>query len=385
MAFLKKGCTLIFLFLLATPCFGNSVFEKFMDPRDGAFDASNWLIDQKGFLPVPIIITEPAVGYGGGAGLLFFHQSVRDAQTAKVEKEDEILSLPPSISGIFGAYTENDSWFGAGGHFGSWKHDKIRYTGALGWTSLNLKFYGAGEVPILDENPLNFNIEGFFLLQELKFRLMKTAFFLGGRYTYFDSDVTLDISKTIPRLPPIQRDIANASLGLVIDYDSRDNILTPNRGQFIELILSRYDEAFGGDSDYNELQAKIRSWWDVHPDVVLGVRLDGNFTNGDVPFYALPYIDLRGIPNLRYQGDEVYVAEVEPRWDITYRWSLVGFLGAGWAVNSTRDIDNRDPKVAGGVGFRYLIARRLGMRYGVDIGFGPEETAIYFTVGSSWH
>ncbi len=129
--FFKTVCVLIFFLLFEMPCFGESFFEGFKDPKDGAFDASRWLIDQKGFLPVPVIITEPAVGYGAGAGLLFFHQSVRDAQKAKVEKEDEVLSLPPSISGLFGAYTENDSWFAGGGHFGSWKDDTVRYTGAL--------------------------------------------------------------------------------------------------------------------------------------------------------------------------------------------------------------------------------------------------------------
>ncbi len=385
MVFFKIICVLIVLVLFEMPCFGESFFEGFKDPKDGAFDASRWLIDQKGFLPVPVIITEPAVGYGAGAGLLFFHQSVRDAQKAKVEKEDEVLSLPPSMSGLFGAYTENDSWFAGGGHFGSWKNDTIRYTGGLAWASLNLKFYGAGNIPILNERPLNFSIEGPFLLQELKFRIPNTKLFLGGRYEYLSSKVTFDFTETFPRLPIIQRETTNASLGLLANYDSRDNIMTPNRGQYLELILSRYDDAFGGDFEYNELEAKIRSWWGIHSDVVLGVRLDGDFTSGRVPFYALPYIDLRGIPAQRYQGDKVFVVEVEPRWDFTDRWSLAGFLGAGWAVNSTREFDDNDPKVAGGIGFRYLIARRMGLRYGVDVAFGPEETAVYITAGTSWH
>ena len=34
----------------------------FTDPEDGALDASEWLLEKKGFLPVPTIITEPAVG-----------------------------------------------------------------------------------------------------------------------------------------------------------------------------------------------------------------------------------------------------------------------------------------------------------------------------------
>ena len=78
----------------------------------------------------------------------------------------------------------------------------------------------------------------------------------------------------------------------------------------------------------------------------------------------------------------VFVAEVEPRWDFTARWSLVGFIGAGWAADSVSDFSESDTKVAGGLGFRYLIARRLGLRAGLDIARGPEDTAIYITVGS---
>jgi len=37
----------------------------------------------------------------------------------------------------------------------------------------------------------------------------------------------------------------------------------------------------------------------------------------------------------------------------------------------------------GGLGFRYLIARKLRLSSGIDIAKGPEDWAIYFTVGSS--
>ena len=52
----------------------------FTDPEDGALDASEWLLDRKGFLPVPILITEPAIGYGAGAALLWFNESIRERQ-----------------------------------------------------------------------------------------------------------------------------------------------------------------------------------------------------------------------------------------------------------------------------------------------------------------
>jgi len=42
----------------------------FRDAEDGHFDMSRWLLEHRGFLPVPIIVTDPAVGNGGGVALL---------------------------------------------------------------------------------------------------------------------------------------------------------------------------------------------------------------------------------------------------------------------------------------------------------------------------
>ena len=43
-------------------------FSGFKDSEDGAFDMSDYLLTKKGFLIEPTIITEPAIGYGAGAG-----------------------------------------------------------------------------------------------------------------------------------------------------------------------------------------------------------------------------------------------------------------------------------------------------------------------------
>jgi hypothetical protein len=36
------------------------------------------------------------------------------------------------------------------------------------------------------------------------------------------------------------------------------------------------------------------------------------------------------------------------------------------------------------VGFRYLIARLLGIHAGLDVARGPEGNAVYIQVGSPW-
>jgi hypothetical protein len=45
--------------------------SKFLDPEDGWFDMSAFLDMRGGFVPLAVPVTEPAVGYGVGGGLVF--------------------------------------------------------------------------------------------------------------------------------------------------------------------------------------------------------------------------------------------------------------------------------------------------------------------------
>ena len=37
-----------------------------------------------------------------------------------------------------------------------------------------------------------------------------------------------------------------------------------------------------------------------------------------------------------------------------------------------------------GAGFRYMIARMMGLKMGLDVARGPEVSAIYVVFGTSW-
>ena len=55
-----------------------SFLEQIKDSKDGKIDFSKYIGSAHGFLPIPIVITEPAVGFGGGAALLFLHDSIKN-------------------------------------------------------------------------------------------------------------------------------------------------------------------------------------------------------------------------------------------------------------------------------------------------------------------
>jgi hypothetical protein len=371
-----------------------SFFDQFIDPTDGKFDASDWLINAKGFLPVPIIITEPAVGYGGGAALLFFHAKKDEQYVKEIKREIEDntkkhkASLPPSISGLVGLGTENGTWAAGGFHFGSWKQDRIRYTGGIVYPSVNLTFYGSGgsDNPIL-ERGIDYNLEGWFLFQELVFRIKNTNFFLGPRLIYYNADSTLDLKLPVEGLDPWQFNLSSYGIGLETAYDSRDNIFTPNRGIRADIshVYFNVDNDITGSRDYRMTDASSNFFWPISEKIILGWRVRGAFGTGDIPFYALPFINLRGIPAMRYQGENVLDTEIETRWNVNDRWSLVFFGGVGVTADSVGDFNDSDEKWAGGAGFRYLMARLLGMYTGVDIARGPEDWVFYIQVGSAWH
>ena len=377
---------IVVLFSFSIPA--HAFMDQFIDSQDGALDMSKWLVERKGFLPIPLVVSDPAVGYGLGAGLAFFHKSEEDIKKAKQKKEDEMLSLPPSISFAGGVYTENESWLLGAGHFGSWKKDRIRYLGAVGGADINLKFYGLGEENALDQNPLEFKIDGLFLLQDVGFRVSDSRFFLGGRYTYLGADIEikgLEDPAGAPETPDVASDsVKDSGFAVFARYDNRDNIFSPNNGHQLQLQVTRYDETFGGDFNYTYTKAATHSWWQIVDDLVLGLRLDGRFVSGDAPFWGLPFVQMRGIPSLRYQGENVFVTEVEPRWDFTKRWSAVGFAGIGWTAAEIYELGDYDGEVAYGLGFRYLVARRMGLRAGLDVARGPEDTVVYVSMGSSW-
>ena len=390
---------LVLLFLCATSVFAGSFSDRFIDPEDGMFDTSEWLLTHRGFLPVPIIITEPAVDNGLGIALAVFHEpkkpkadesSVSNKESKEGKSSDEKssqsyserMSLPPSISAVMGAYTGNDSWIAGGLHWGSWKNDSIRYLGGIGRMSFNLTFYGSEDASL----KFDYNLDGWFIVQKAQWRISNTKYFFGGEATYFDSDNTFDTQGAIPPVDNWQTDIKNLGLGVLFEYDGRDNIFTPSDGLQVNFKSKIYIGEGALDKSFEYIQSDLGGikWWKLKDNLTLGWRIDGNFTSGEVPFYALPFIYLRGIPIMRYQGAHVLETEVEARWNVTPRWGVVGFTGVGRTADELNDFGSSTSRHTIGTGFRYMMARKLGLHAGIDVAKGPEEWVFYITVGSAW-
>lgn len=374
--------------------------SQFIDSFDGKFDMSQYLSDNAfGFLPVPIIISEPAVDYGLGMAGLFFHEddaAAAERKTMMAESESPTHHLlPPSVSTVFGAYTGNDSYMVGGGHFGFFRQGRIRYKGVLGYGDLNLDYYSVDDIEL--PAPLALNTEALFISNTVKFRLGELPLYLGPSQTYVDAQLSPhDLGALLPpQTPPeliddltelLTADITTSGLGFELEFDSRDSIFTPTQGFVYTLDYMAYRDEIGSDIEYDSWELEGQNYFKLNDQWRAGLRLGAEVVDSDelLPPFAMPGLDMRGIPAARYQAENVALVEGELTWQFAPRWSVLGFVGAGWADNSGSDLFSSSSIVSQGAGFRYNIARQYGLHVGLDVARGPEDTVWYIQVGSAW-
>jgi hypothetical protein len=349
---------------------------RFTDPEDGQLDMSDFLLKHKGALPVPIVITEPAVGYGFGLGLLFFSGPVTGADSDPTD--DRGHRVPPNVTALGGIYTANGTLAAAVGHFHTWDEDRYRYVGALAKVDAHLDYFGPSG------QPRAYTLQGTALLQQFLARIGDSRWYGGVRYVFFDSTSNFTGGTVPVELGNFQKNQRIAAGSLILDYDSRDNIFYPGAGSFAEFETQFARPGFGGTQNYNVYAGRGFTWIPLSHTLILGLRLDTKFSTGDIPFYAQPYVDLRGVQKGRYQDRNAITTEAELRWDVTPRWSLLGFTGVGKAYGRLQSFSAAQNVQSVGAGFRYLIARKLGVSIGIDVAHSKDQNAFYIQVGSAW-
>jgi hypothetical protein len=347
----------------------------FIDTLDNAFDISHYMYNLNGLLPIVSPITEPAVGFGGALAALYF--------IPKKSNKNNKFQMP-DIVGVAGGLTENGTWFAGAGYFGFWKDDHIRYRGVVGYGDVNLKYYGNGG-DFLNNNPIGFALNSFGFLQQAMFRISESRFMLGGKYIFTKTEVSVFNETDIPWFDPRDFNLQNSGLGVIAEYENFDNFLSPNKGLKVNLDYIQYLEIMGGDRNYGRTVLYCYFYKPMFSNkLISGLRLESQFALGKTPFYANPFISLRGIPAMRYQGETTALVETEQLYLIGRRWGAVGFAGYGAAINMSGEDNTTSHAWNVGTGFRYLIARRLGLRMGIDVAKSPDDWGVYIIFGSAW-
>ncbi len=349
-----------------------------IDPEDGMLDMSQYLQENRyGFLPIPVVITEPAIGYGGGLFGLFLHGK---------GKQTDGQFIPPAMTVFGGGGTQNGTWFVGGGHRHTWQDDHIRYLFAAGYANIDLDIYSGDVAGFGNNKAIETQTRGYGGMQKLLFRIGDSPVFLGASQFWAKMDISAQNNPLVDRLwKQVLGDSSTSSgFGVVAEYDTTDNFFWPGRGVSLSGEYQFYGHYFGGNYRYDLLTLDGKYFVPLTPTWTLSLAANYQMLSqqdNHLPPMARPYIQLRGISRYRYQGDDVSTVQTQLAWQVTPRWVVQGFVGAGSAVETASDLYNK-AEVAWGSGFRYLIAREYGLHTGIDVAFSDSDQAVYFNVGS---
>ncbi|WP_114983834.1 BamA/TamA family outer membrane protein [Cyclonatronum proteinivorum] len=180
-----------------------------------------------------------------------------------------------------------------------------------------------------------------------------------------------------------------AGLGWALRKDTRNSIMTPLQGHYLELTAVLHP-AIAGSKGFGSLYLDARRYWKpaALPGTLVAAQFSGMFTAGDVPFQAMPPFGgesiNRGYYLGRFNDHNVAQLQLELRQPIWWRFGAVAFASTGEVWNRFTDFSLSNPKYAGGAGFRFDLNPRDSLNVRIDYGFGPHGSGLYITLGEAF-
>jgi hypothetical protein len=376
------GLLMGILFLQSSSVHAQKKKLSLKDSLDQAFDLSDYIIDAKGFVPVPYFTTEPALG-GFGIAIIPVFIKKNPPYIDSVKGTIRRTPVAPDITGGILVYTVNNTWVTAAFRSGTLIKQRIKYTLGTAYANINISFFR--DFNQTGEKEYEVNIKGLPIYLQATKRLGQSYWYLGFKYLFLKAESKYVGNKLLDSLgKSFEMSSTVSHLGAILELDNRDNIFTPDKGVKLHGDAIRSDDAIGSDFDYWKFNYYLYSYFKLSRKLIGGLRLDGQQITGNPPFYMLPYLDMRGLPAVRYQGKADILTELEFRWDFYRRWSVMFFSGTGKAFDDWNQFGSADWITTFGTGARYLLARKFKLRVGIDVAKGPETWAYYIVFGSNW-
>jgi hypothetical protein len=347
------------------------------DTFDNKLDLGEYIVNLHGLVPFPMIITEPALGnFGGALGLVLI--------SPKKAEGDKKGFLFPDITAVIGLYTANKTWGAGAFRQGSLPKLGMRYRIGGLYADVNMNFYR--EIPGLGEQEFLINMLPLAFILDGSRNIWKNKIFAGVHYNFFNTKVeSISGGSSEFVFDSDQFDKNMSTLGLYAQWDNRNSIFTPDKGLMLKASSDFSRDWLGSDFNTQRYTAFANLFLQPRHNWVSGLKVEWQGVADDAPFYYLPFISMRGIPVMRYQGQQTLLFETEQRIDLGTRWSLIGFAGTGRTYSDKEFSTDDSWHWAGGGGFRYLMARAFKLRMGVDLAVGPDQVAYYMVFGHYWN
>ena len=160
------------------------------------------------------------------------------------------------------------------------------------------------------------------------------------------------------------------------------------RGAILDVLGDLYGPAVGGKRTYQNLTIGYSYYHSLGTKNVFAIRGSACMVTSAAPFYDLCLLgmskDLRGYQVGQFRDNRMVVGQAEYRRDLFWRVGAVAFAGAGGVAPTWAGFGSAEPKPGGGVGLRFVLAKRNHINLRADFAWGENSRATYISVGEAF-
>lgn len=358
--------------LIATPNdYQPNIVDDVLDifGADADFDRSK-TIDMS-YIPTAYYTPEKQFG----VGLLLVGLYKTDKATEQEQPSSLVVNTYASMNQSYGISAENMTYFNQG---------QQRLNLELELHNEAAVYYGIGSAAGDNENNKNDFDEVLVSFKPTWMTALADNYFvgIGAEVTHAKAEnIESEAGPTSLTLPSS----TSSGIRLLSSYDSRDYRLNASEGWLFEVDAALFHRS-DNNEQYGRYGVELNNYIDLSPmPGLLAWQLQGQFSSGDVPWYALPDLGgssaMRGYIRGRYRDKQMAMGQVEYRLPAFQRYGMVFWGAAGSVAPSIHEL-NQDVLASVGTGFRVRIKDRINLR--ADIGKGKHETHFYLNVNEAF-
>jgi len=338
--------------------------------QSAANDKDTVFINRNRIFPVPILFYTPETGVAGGAAALYL---MRDSSSGR----------PSSITAD-AIYTEQkQSIFEIDGDMYFQRH-AYRLLSSFVFQKYPNKFFGIGNFTAASDEE-TYTPESF-VVRAVLYRNVFARYNIGPLIRY--ESVSMREVKPAGLLAPGtiagSRGSKSSGLGLVANWDSRDNTFAASSGSFYQLTGLFYNRSFGGDYNFSDILFDTRLFFQTVSSQVLAVQAAAEFMQGTVPFQDLVRFGgqniIRGYFDGRYRDKNGMALQAEYRVPVWWKFGVVAFAGAAQVADQVSHFGTNRFWFAGGLGLRFFWNPKEHISLRLDYGVGNNSSGVYITV-----
>ena len=215
-------------------------------------------------------------------------------------------------------------------------------------------------------------------------------FYIGGRVEFMKQELL----ETVPGGALASGTVIGSAggvvplLGFQAVWDSRDNVNYPATGSYRRFDATFSQGVWGSDYSYNRFRMDARRFFPLPSSHVLAVRGYVDLAPGQVPFTQLPQLGgsslMRGFFTGRYRDHGLFVAQLEYRMPLVWRFGVVGFGSVGEVVPSVGFLTLDKLRFAGGGGLRFALVPSEKLNIRIDFAMAGNSTGFYMALGEAF-